>query len=167
MLEHVTDAVVKSDVEEVVIVLGFMAKKLAKTITPSKRIKVAVNKNYENGLASSIKAGLEALNRDSSAVVFVFVDQPFVKASAINSLVNAYKETGARIVIPTHKGRRGKPVLFDKSLFEEIKRISGDVGAREVVQRHEEEVKEIEVEDSSILLDIDTPEQLKLVRERT
>jgi len=64
-------------------------------------------------------------------------------------------------VIPVNGGRRGNPVLFDRSVFQELEGISGDVGAKTVVKENAAKVLEVEVDDEGVLRDIDTPSDLK------
>ncbi len=72
--------------------------------------------------------------------------------------MDAYRRSGAQIVIPLYQGNRGNPVLLDRSVFSEVMALEGDVGCRAIFANHLEEIVNVEVEDMGVLLDIDDPE---------
>lgn len=161
MIEHVVNNVLESSFDDIVIVLGFMANELMKVIT-SRKAKVVINQKYRLGLSSSLKAGLDAVSARSNAIIFIHADMPLVEPYVFDSLIKEYRKTHALITIPTYKGRRGNPVLFDMSLADEIRRVTGDVGARIVVKRHSEDVHEVEVGSLGVLFDVDTKKQFRI-----
>jgi molybdenum cofactor cytidylyltransferase len=71
-----------------------------------------------------------------------------------------YEKSRAHIIIPTYQGTRGNPILFDRSVFPQIERIRGDMGAKSVVQKNTADVLEVEVSDRGVLVDFDTPSDL-------
>jgi molybdenum cofactor cytidylyltransferase len=86
---------------------------------------------------------------------------PRVTGRLIRELIQAYNPIeGRAIVVPTHGGKRGNPVLWDRSLFSEMRAVAGDVGARHLIGEHPEAVVEIELQDDGSLIDLDTPEAL-------
>ena len=76
----------------------------------------------------------------------------------IDQIIGLYEESGGPIVVPAFAGRRGSPVLFDRSLFAELETISGDTGGRQLFPGHVDEIVELPLENPKPLLDIDTPE---------
>ena len=88
-------------------------------------------------------------------------DMPAVKSIHIDKLIAAFDmEEGRTICVPTYKGKRGNPVLWGSPLFQEMKNISGDVGARHLISEYADLVCEVEMEDEGVLIDLDTPEAL-------
>ncbi len=164
MIEHVIESLQESRIDEIVVVLGCMAEEVASKL-PKKGVKTVFNSRYKEGQSTSIKIGLEAIDPRADAAIFLLSDQPFVGAKVLDRLVEEYERTHTSILIPTYKGRRGNPVLMDRTLFQESIRVSGDVGARSVVLRHEDEVVEVEVDEPGILFDVDTIEDLEAVGE--
>ena len=164
MIERVLFNALASEVDEVIVVLGYRADDVAKKIE-SHKVKIVINEHYENGLSSSVKAGLQAIDSRAMAAIFLLGDQPFVDSSTINRVLRKYMRSHARIVIPTFKSLRGNPVLFDRSLFDEIMRLSGDVGGRRIVANHDTEVVTVEIHNPGIFMDIDTRSDLKLAVE--
>jgi len=155
MLQRVLEILRKSSVERVVVVLGANAAEVKKHIKFADEM-VVVNPRFAEGMSSSLRLGLENVAREAGAVIIALGDQPFVLPTTIDMLVSAYNKSGAHIVVPTYQGARGNPVLFDKSVFSQLARIRGDVGAKSVVQKNSADVLEVEVPDKGVLVDIDT-----------
>jgi molybdenum cofactor cytidylyltransferase len=153
-----------SKVDEVVVVLGGNPR-LEKGIQ-LKGARVILNRKSSSGLSSSIKAGLEAVDSSSEAVLFGLGDKPFVKAETVNRIIESYLSSGSGIVVPVYRGRRGNPVLFAREFFKELGSISGDVGGKTVIRKHRDRVLKVDVEDEGILSDIDTLSDFEKARAR-
>ncbi len=162
LLAHVLDAVRASDVGETVVVLGFEADRVRSAV-PLGEARVVVNPGFRDGMSSSLRAGVAALDPSSRAFFVVLGDAPFVRSSTYAALRAARARTGARIVLPTYRGVRGNPVLIDRTLETEVDRISGDRGCRALHQRHPEETVEVPVDDPGVVVDLDTPDDLARV----
>ncbi|MGA3225144.1 MAG: nucleotidyltransferase family protein [Acidobacteriaceae bacterium] len=147
-------------VDEVVLVLGSSAEPIRHQLSPSllAGVKVVVNQSYQQGMASSLHAGLSALDPRSAATLIILGDQPFTLPQTLDQIIQAYRDSGAPIVIPTCQGTRGNPVLLDRSVFSEAMALEGDVGCRAIFGKHLEEIVNVEVEDRGILLDLDDRE---------
>ena len=158
VLGQTVENVRASSVDEVVMVLGASAEAIREQL-PAEILglaRVVVNPEYETGVASSLRVGLAALGSDVDAAVIVLGDQPFVRAATLDRIIEEYRRTGAQIVIPMYEGARGNPVLLDRSLFREAMALEGDVGCRAIFTKHAEGVVYLEVDDSGVLLDIDS-----------
>lgn len=151
LLEHVLDSLRASDLREIVLVLGFAADEIRRRV-PLHSEKIVINHAYREGMASSLRAGISAINTASKAALIVLADQPLVRTSTINRLI-AEPDT---IAIPTHNGQRGNPVLIGRSLFPEVLQLSGDTGCRALFSAHASEIVEVPVDDPGILIDFDT-----------
>ncbi len=108
-----------------------------------------------------MKAGIVAAGSRADAAIVGRGDQPFLTSDTVDRLVEAHRSTKAPVVVPVYHGRRGNPVLFDRSLFPQIMRIHGDMGARSVVRDNESSLLEVEVEDQGVIVDLDTPSDYK------
>ncbi len=152
-------------IRDIILVVGFEAAEVMDSVDLS-GIDVVHNPDFDEGLSTSIKSGLRVLRPDVSAVLMVLGDQPFVSPHTIDQLADEYIATGAPAIIPTRGGRRGNPVLLDLSLRPEVELLKGDVGCREML-RGLPRVREVEVDDPGILVDIDTRDDLEsLLRRR-
>jgi len=119
------------------------------------------NPEYADGLGTSLKAGVAAVPAESDGVVVCLGDMPQVTAGLIDRLIAAYDaEKGALVVAPTRNGQRGNPVLWARRFFPDLMAISGDVGARHVLESYGEAVVEVPVQEEGAFLDVDTPEAL-------
>jgi molybdenum cofactor cytidylyltransferase len=147
-----------SRVDEIVLVTGHDANKI-KEITGSLNVTTAANPDYAEGLSTSLRAGLAALGPDLDGILVCLSDMPDLTADIVNRLIDRFNPAErAGIVIPVVQGQRGNPVLFDAIYREEIGGVTGDMGAREVIRLHPDDVAEVELEDAAVLTDLDTPE---------
>jgi len=144
-------------VDEIVLVLGFSAQTIREQlpISVTEGLKIVVNQAYEQGMASSLREGISALDPQTEAALVVLADQPFIRPETLNRLIEEHRRTNAQIVIPLYKGSRGNPVLLDRSVFPEVMALDGDVGCRAIFGSHLEGIVKVEVADVGILLDID------------
>ena len=122
------------------------------------RVEVVVNPRSNDGLASSLRCGLERLPEETRIVLVALADKPLVKPETIRTLLATFDEAGARIAHPVYRGEQGHPVLFVAELVEEFLTLAGDRGGKSLLARHRDEVLEIPVEDPGVCVDIDTPE---------
>jgi molybdenum cofactor cytidylyltransferase len=161
-LENVRSA----GVDEVVLVLGFSAETIRQQLPISaiSGLKVVVNQYYEQGMASSLREGLSALDPQTDAALIVLADQPFVRPETLDQIIDRYRSSNAQIVIPLYKGSRGNPVLLDRSVFPEITALDGDIGCRAIFGSHIEGIVKMEVDDAGILLDIDNKDDYERLR---
>jgi molybdenum cofactor cytidylyltransferase len=157
---------------EMVLVLGASAEAIRRQLPPSllEGLKVVVNQAYRQGMASSLREGLSALDPQTGAALIILGDQPFIRPQTLQQIMAGYHRSGAQIVIPSHQGKRGNPVLLSRSVFPEVMALEGDTGCRAIFPNHLDAILKVEVEDPGILLDIDNQddyERLKLsARER-
>ncbi|HJT58732.1 MAG TPA: nucleotidyltransferase family protein [Ktedonobacteraceae bacterium] len=178
VLAHVIEAALASQARPVIIVLGHQAEQVRGQIFPDKMspdIMLVENPNYLQGMSTSMHLGIQALtsngykkNKISDTVdsaLILLGDQPLLTARVIDSLITMYRKTGKRIVAPMYDGKRGSPVLFDKSFFPELLEITGDEGGRKVVERHREDVEAVEMSDAMANYDVDTWEAYQQILE--
>ena len=160
IIESVVRAALDSSVGGVLVVLGSDAEAIRKTLDPY-GVEFVENASYRSGMLSSIQVGFEALPEKARAAVLMLGDQPGITAEAGDELIARYREAGKGIVIPTHGGRRGHPVVIDMKYRSEIARLDPEVGLRKLRLDHPDDVLEIELPFPEILRDIDTPEDYK------
>ena len=156
--------------ERVVMVLGHRAREIAGLVGDLGGLELVVNDRYMDGMSTSLIEGIRALGSGLKAYMIVLADQPFVRIDTMRRIVEEYirRSRGSDeplMVIPRYMGRRGNPVLISPALTSDIMGLSGDVGARVLIHRYGDRVLYIDVEDPGILVDIDSPEDLKKVEE--
>ncbi|MCH4815321.1 MAG: NTP transferase domain-containing protein [Saccharolobus sp.] len=119
---------------------------------------VIYNPFWKEGISTSIKLGLRFF-KNYDAVLVALGDMPFVTKDDVNKIISAFKPS-CKAVIPTHKGEKGNPVLISKSLFDEIEKLRGDVGAKVILNKMRmEELCFVECSEG-VLIDIDKKEDL-------
>jgi molybdenum cofactor cytidylyltransferase len=144
--------------EPVVVVTGAHAD-LVRDELRSHHVIECENTEWASGPASSVRSGIAAVlavDPGASAAVFLVCDQPGVDRGVVEKLLDAYRETAARVVASAYAGTLGVPALFDRSLFDELANVDGSGGAKQVIARHAEEAAVIPFPQGEV--DIDTPD---------
>src|SRR5215469_11887209 len=154
LLGHTLETVRQSRAGEIVLVLGFAAEIIQQQV-PVQGLKVVINPAFQEGMASSLRAGLSALAPDSDAALIILADQPFIKPETLDQLIDCHQRLKPQILLPLYKGFRGNPVLLDRSIFPEVMGLTGDVGCRAIFGSHTEGIRKLPVEDVGILIDVD------------
>jgi molybdenum cofactor cytidylyltransferase len=122
-------------------------------------VREVLNTLWETGMASSVRAGVEGLvseDADVDAAVLMLCDQPHVTADVIAGLVTAHRANGSLVVASTYGGSFGVPALFGRALFEELARLEGSAGAKQIIKRHASEAHFIPFPCGEV--DVDTPD---------
>jgi molybdenum cofactor cytidylyltransferase len=156
MLRHVVHRVLAAPLDEVIVVLGHAADRIA-PVLGGLPVRIVVNEDWAGGLSSSVRAGLDAIHPAAEAALFVPADQPCLTPGGIAALVARFRRTRAPIVVPVAGGRRGTPVLFARALFKELCAVRGDRGGRDLIARYPRLTETVELSDPTLLADIDTP----------
>ena len=124
--------------------------------------RIAVNPSPDLGQLSSVKAGLHAVDRPGvGGMLVTLVDVPLVSAATVRALLAAHDATRAPVVRPVRGGRHGHPVVFARSVFDELRRAT--VSAKEVVTAHLREAVAIPIAEDGPFRDIDTPADYEAV----
>ncbi len=162
LVQIAAEAALKSKAVSVTVVTGHR-KDDVETALRNLGVKFVHNPGYEDGLSTSLRAGLESLPGDIDGAVVLLADMPAVDASTIDRLIGAFKpEIGALLVVPTFGGKRGNPVLWASRYFPALRAVEGDTGGRHLIGENPEAVVEVEI-GATVALDIDTPEALAAV----
>jgi molybdenum cofactor cytidylyltransferase len=110
VLEHCFATLLRSEVQELVIVLGIRNKGV-KNLFRGRKVKVVINPYSSRGMSTSIRRGLTALRSRSDGILIALGDQPLLKTTTINALIHAFQKGKGGIVIPSFQGRQGHPVI--------------------------------------------------------
>lgn len=161
LVEHALDNLLASRVDEVVLVTGNQADAVAKKVG-KRPVKVVLNPDFRLGMSTSLKKGLISIDEDSKAVMVVLADQPFIDAALINRLLDEFASRGKGIVVPVFKGKRGHPIIFAIKYRDELLQLQGDAGAKALMERHPDDVREVVVASEHIHVDIDDMESYEL-----
>ncbi|CAN5579490.1 hypothetical protein BH11BAC3_BH11BAC3_21810 [soil metagenome] len=156
LLDHSITSAKKSRAKKIVLVIGANEDAIIKSVT-SHGITIVKNEYWEQGMSSSIKAGLQNLLTEDPAiesVIFMACDQPFVTAVLLNKLIDTHEQIQKPIVASSYGNSAGIPALFDKTIFASLMTLTGDKGAKKIISQHPDLVHTIEFAEGNS--DIDT-----------
>jgi len=155
ILEQAIDNLLTSKVGEVIVVLGYKAEE-ARSKVANKPIKLTTNPIYRQGMSTSIITGLSLVDDRAQAVMLALADHPFVDSRTINRLITEFLNHDKGIVVPVYQGKKGHPVIFSLKYKEELSGLKGDVGGREILEHHPDDILEVAVDSKGTIIDIDT-----------
>jgi len=153
LLEH---AVVNAQAilnERIIVVLGAHAESIQTTVDLG-GVTSIVNSDWQEGMASSIRAGVQALPESASAVLILLCDQPLINAVHMQNLLNGWQQAPTRIVASQYHHSVGVPVLFPSEFFEHLLTLKGDRGAKPILMKFEDSLLKIPLPEAE--LDIDS-----------
>jgi molybdenum cofactor cytidylyltransferase len=144
LLGHVVSAVQGFGTDEVWVVLGADAEDILAAVDLTD-CGVVINPEWEEGIASSLRVGLDALNQLSraEAALIVIGDQPHIDGRVVAQMMEARDRSSAPVVIPKYRYTWGNPVLVDRSLWPRLMSLEGDEGAQRLFKAHPEWVEEV------------------------
>jgi molybdenum cofactor cytidylyltransferase len=158
LVVRVADAACRIKLYPVLVVLGAHAEKIQPYLNMP-GLQVVVNESWDEGMAASIRKGLEAMDSfypHLDGIMFLVCDQPHLDHHLIRDLIELQDETGLPAAACSYAGVLGTPALFHKTLFQELLQLKGDVGARKLLESMREDVAVMAFNHGSV--DIDTPE---------
>lgn len=140
----------------VVVVIGAAEDEVLEAVDFGDAV-VAVNPEWEEGIASSIRVGLDVLSRDRriDAAFIALGDQPRIPSEVPGALIAALEDSGRQAAVPKYRYERANPVLIHRSLWPRLMSLEGDSGAARLLQTHPEWVEEVWI-DHTPPIDIDT-----------
>ncbi len=163
LLRRTAEAIVGSECKPNIVVLGAEVES-SKSEISELNIAYVINKDWESGMSSSIRVGLEKLvllNPEIDAVMITLCDQPSVTAEKIGLFIEAFKEKHSPIIAAKYNGVLGVPTLFSREMFDALSQLEGDKGARDLI-RQTKSTFAIELPEAAI--DIDTLQDLDAIR---
>lgn len=167
VIRRVVRAAAESCLSRLILVTGPSNSELLQSLGPDakhERVLIAVNEHPEEGMSSSLKTGMKLLTKETSGVMLILGDQPFLTSAIINKLWNEFHKQTDRILAPLVQGRRSNPVIFPSDLFAELETVAGDAGGRSVLQRHAARLVGIEMGGYYNDIDLDTADDLHRIR---
>jgi molybdenum cofactor cytidylyltransferase len=166
MVRHVAEAALASAASDVVVVTGNEKAGVTMALR-GLPVTFADNPDYSKGLSTSLISGLNVLPEDCDGAVILLGDMPAVNSLLLDRLIAAFDPSEDRsIIVASHGGRRGNPVLWARRFFPEMRELSGDAGARALFAPYAGLICEVEAGSDAPLTDIDTQEALSAYRMR-
>ena len=154
LIKYAVDNVLNSSIDELIIVLGYQKEVIKKIIDENKKIKFINNPNFESGIASSIKTGLDNLSKETEAFFICLGDMPNINKEIYNQLINLrFNNKDKEIFVPYYQEKQANPILFSKKMKEEIQKIEGDFGAKKIIVDNEKKVFKLSIQDKGVITD--------------
>ncbi len=166
LIQRIVDAVPMDSVREIIVVVGHDARSVSRALRGRKEVRIVVNKNYSEGIGTSIRAGVLALAGDTRGAMILLSDQPFVTRALLERAIKLFEDESEseRIIAVAHGGVVSPPVIFSRKYFRELVALYGDHGAKFVVLGHAGELSLVKVRSKASLIDVDTREDLEAAR---
>jgi molybdenum cofactor cytidylyltransferase len=159
LIRRMAERATASEADPVVVVTGHRAEDISAALQ-GLDVRTVPNPDFAEGLATSLKVGLQAVPEEAGGALVLLADMPEITTAIIDRLIDAFRaRSGPAIVLPTVDGKRGNPVLWSRAFFPELMTVTGDTGARHILARHEEAVERVEI-GAAAGVDVDTPEAL-------
>jgi molybdenum cofactor cytidylyltransferase len=155
VLGHCFETLLRSEVRELIVVLSTRNKGVRNQF-PVEKAKTVTNRLSKTGMSSSIRKGLQQIDPRCRGILIALGDQPHLKTRTINALIRAFDQGKGTIIVPSFRGVRGNPVIFDRRFKKELSSLRGDVGGRSIVERYPKEVRMVPVKSIGVLKDVDT-----------
>ena len=165
VIEHIVDQLLNSAIDKVFVITGHEGDRIADQIS-KRAVSVVKNPDYQKGMLSSVRCGLGALPAECEKVLVVLGDQPALTTELVNEMIGSLAATDKGIMVPIYEGRRGHPILFSVCYCQEIMTHYDEVGLRGLMRAHPEDVFELEASTSTVLLDMDYPDDYRRELER-
>jgi CTP:molybdopterin cytidylyltransferase MocA len=159
VVEACVDSLLEGGADEVVAVAGHRGQEVRAALRGRRRVRVVLNEDAGSEMGVSVARGVEAVGGEAGAVLVALADQPAVPASAVREVIDAWRRTGAPLVVPAHGGRGGHPVLVDLRFRAELLGLPEDRGLRALFDAHREETLRLHVASGYVVRDIDTWEE--------
>ena len=164
LLRRAVETAVASICEPVVVVLGANFEKVRAEIEDLP-VEIVFNEDWQDGLSSSLKSGIANLLKfapDSAAVVVALADQPFIEAKHINLFADKFDQSKKLVIAARYTGTVGVPALFAREILADFDHLSGDKGAKPIIEKHRSSLLTIDLPEAAF--DIDTPFDLGFLK---
>jgi molybdenum cofactor cytidylyltransferase len=161
LIGRIINEALTSDLDEVILVLGHKYEEIRATlgqVLQCPDFKVIKNRKYKEGISSSIIAGLSEVEENNDHVMILLADMPYIDANLIDLLLRRYNDSHLPLGAIRLKTKRTHPVIFSRKLFQELRHLKGDVGARDLFEKYADHACLVEAEGFYDDGDIDTPE---------
>ena len=162
MIEYVIRASLDSKLDRIFLVLGHHYKKILKALAENSkyfkndRLEIVSNRQYRQGMSSSVRAGLSSAGNTFGSVMFLLGDQPLVDSRLINLLLNRFYKSDKNICVPVYKEKRGNPTIFSRKHFNLLQRVKGDSGGRRIILANPDDILKIDTDSPACVFNINT-----------
>jgi molybdenum cofactor cytidylyltransferase len=166
VIRVIVDKLKRMRLDDIVVVTGYLSRQVQAALS-QEPIRFVHNRKYREGeMLSSLQVGIQALGPEIGACLVVLGDQPQIDSRIVNEVLNAYAEGRGSLVAPSYQRRRGHPILIDRAYWPELLSLPPGSAPRDVINAHPDDTYYINVNNDSVLRDMDTPEEYRQERRR-
>ena len=167
MIDYVIRASLNSKLNRIFLVIGHHHKKILKALAENikyfknDRLEIIINRQYRQGMSSSVRAGLASTGNKFESVMFLLGDQPMVDSLLIDLMLKRFYKSDKNICVPFYKGKRGNPTIFSREHFNLLQRVKGDLGGRDIILANPDDILKIDTDSPACVYNINTMDDLK------
>jgi len=158
VIQRTLDSLIASRVGEVIVVLGSKAQEINDSIG-NRRALTVLNPNFAKGMSTSLITGLGMVSQGARFIMVALGDQPLITTIVYNKLVEAAAGSDKGMILPVYKGERGNPIIISAAYRADLLKQAGDIGGRELLKQHPDDVLEVPVECEGVIVNINTKEE--------
>ena len=158
VIQRTLDSLLASRAGEVIVVLGNKAREINASIGNRRALSV-LNPNFAKGMSTSLVMGLGMVNQQARFIIVALGDQPLITTKVYNQLIETALNSEKGIILPVCKGERGNPIIISIKYRAELLAQTGDIGGRELLKAHPEDVLEVPVDCEGVVININTKEE--------
>ena len=164
IVAKVTETVLKANYDPVMVVTGFAGEEIRKALA-GQHVGFVHNKAWSDGMAGSIRTGLETVRSTADGMLIVLADMPLLSVDTLRRLKRQFAQSkGAKMVFPVYGSRQGNPVLMPAKFFPEIASLTGDRGCKVLLDRYADDTVAVPVDTEDVMRDFDNEtDYLKLI----
>jgi molybdenum cofactor cytidylyltransferase len=166
VINHLQQMLIKSQVDEIIVVLGAHADEIKPHLLNHTKLKVVYNKDYNFGQTSSFKVGLRSISEGVEGVLLIPVDHPFIEQQTVDTLIRYFRDDSPLIVLPAFNGKKGHPPIFSAKLKEEFLALDNESGLNMIAHAHHNETAILSVKDPGTIKSFNTQEEFETLRQQ-
>ncbi len=159
IIRWVAEAALASQLSQVVVVLGHQTAEVGNALA-NLPVNIVVNPDYQQGQSTTVITGLNAVQADHQAAMYLMGDQPLIETAIIDELINAYTNSRHAICYPSYQNKRRNPVIFSDAFFNDILALKGDTGARAIIDTNPDRAFAVDYDSEQPFLDVDEENDL-------
>jgi len=160
IIEKVVSHAARSPIDKIIVVLGSNNEAISQQIQDYP-VETVYNKAYKEGMLSSVQSGLRTVQDITDAVMVLLADQPMISDTVLNGMVETYKKSDKEIIVASHMGKRGHPILFGHKYLNEVMKFNKENSLKDLLHKYPDDIEEMNTGSSEILRDIDTEKDYK------
>jgi len=161
VIDHILNTLSNTNIYETIVVLGSHAELIKPLVLKHKKARFVYNKDYNFGQTSSFKVGMSNISGESTGVLLLPVDYPFVAKETIDALIDQFSADGKGIIIPSYEGKKGHPPIIDVKVKDEILSLENNTGINVLFHQHQDQLKVLPLDDPGVIQTFNTKEEFE------